>query len=178
MSGNWSVVEALRHARHDWMNDLQLIKGNLDLNRVDKAKQIIEEMVLKAQNESKLSSLKLPNFIEWMMTYNWGKHSVQLEFEVLHIDSGYHLEEKVLLKWCQTFLNKIEEMVEPYAENRLSLSISVFQKEICFIFDFTGILNNKNELEDWLSKQKDQTSIELEVEDLQKEGFVFQVTLF
>ncbi|WP_082892657.1 Spo0B domain-containing protein [Rossellomorea aquimaris] len=35
MRENWGVVEALRHARHDWMNDLQLIKGNLDLNRLD-----------------------------------------------------------------------------------------------------------------------------------------------
>jgi stage 0 sporulation protein B (sporulation initiation phosphotransferase) len=178
MSGNWSVVEALRHARHDWMNDLQLIKGNLDLNHVDRAKQIIEKMVLKAQNESKLSSLKLPKFTEWMMSYNWGKHSVQLEFEVLHIDSEHHFEGTSLLEWCQSFLIKLEKMVEPYAENHLSLSISVFQKEICFIFDFTGILNNKSELEDWLSEQRDQASIELEVEHLQKEGFVFQVTLF
>ena len=43
----WNTVEVLRHARHDWLNKLQLIKGNLDLNELDRAKEIINEIVIE-----------------------------------------------------------------------------------------------------------------------------------
>ena len=37
-----TVNEILRAANHDFINQLQLIKMNLDLNRIDDAKKIIE----------------------------------------------------------------------------------------------------------------------------------------
>ena len=58
----WNTVELLRHVRHDWLNKLQLIKGNLDLNKIDRAKEIIAEIVIETQNETKLSNLNFPNF--------------------------------------------------------------------------------------------------------------------
>ncbi|WP_312471145.1 Spo0B domain-containing protein, partial [Neobacillus sp.] len=45
MGKEWDIVEVLRHSRHDWLNRLQLIKGNLDLNRIDRAKAVIDEIV-------------------------------------------------------------------------------------------------------------------------------------
>ncbi len=62
MEKKWSTVDVLRHARHDWLNKLQLIKGNLDLNKPERVKQIIEEIVHEAQAEAKLSNLKIPLF--------------------------------------------------------------------------------------------------------------------
>lgn len=32
----WSIVDALSHSRHDWMNKLQLIKGHLSLKKYDR----------------------------------------------------------------------------------------------------------------------------------------------
>ena len=62
MKKEWNTIELLRHVRHDWLNKLQLIKGNLDLNKIDRAKEIIDEIVIEAQNETKLSNLHFPNF--------------------------------------------------------------------------------------------------------------------
>lgn len=46
MSRDWSTLEVLRHARHDWLNQLQLIKANLSLGRTERANEIIEEIIL------------------------------------------------------------------------------------------------------------------------------------
>ncbi|BBP91222.1 hypothetical protein BsIDN1_48400 [Bacillus safensis] len=52
------LIDLLSRSRHDWMNKLQLIKGNLTLEKYDRVFEIIEEMVIEAQHESKLSNLK------------------------------------------------------------------------------------------------------------------------
>ncbi|NMH69858.1 sporulation protein [Bacillus sp. RO3] len=175
MSENWGVVEALRHARHDWMNDLQLIKGNLDLGRVERAKQVIEEMVLVAQNESKLCNLKLPLLAEWILTYNWSRHLIKLDFEVLQIESSHGLEDRRLQDWCKEFLEFLESNVMNNAENQLSILLDITKEQSRFIFDFTGILKSTNVVEDWIRNQ--QTNGEnIEIEQLEEEVLVIHVT--
>lgn len=51
MKQNWMIVEALSHSRHDWLNKLQLIKGNLALGKVGQAENIIDGIIVEAQNE-------------------------------------------------------------------------------------------------------------------------------
>jgi stage 0 sporulation protein B (sporulation initiation phosphotransferase) len=71
MKKEWNIIEVLRHSRHDWLNKLQLIKGNLDLNRIDRAKAIIDEIVIETQHETKLSNLHIPLFASLLIRANW-----------------------------------------------------------------------------------------------------------
>ncbi len=174
MSENWGVVEALRHARHDWMNDLQLIKGNLDLNRTERARQVIEEIILVAQNESKLSNLKLPLFAEWVLTYNWSRRLIKLEFEVLQFESSHLLDDQELYHWCKEFFDLLESNVMNNVENQLSILINISKEQSRLIFDFTGILRNKSVMEDWIHNQQ-KLGKNIEIELFQKEVFVIHV---
>ena len=61
----------LMYFRHDWMNKLQLIKGNLSLQKYDRVVEIIDEMVIDAKHESKLSNLKTPHLAFDFLTFNW-----------------------------------------------------------------------------------------------------------
>ncbi|MGM2794016.1 Spo0B domain-containing protein, partial [Bacillus cereus group sp. BC91] len=65
------LIYLLSRSRHDWMNKLQLIKGNLTLEKYDRVFEIIEEMVIEAQHESKLSNLKIPQLAYYFLTFNW-----------------------------------------------------------------------------------------------------------
>jgi len=49
MEKNWTTVELLRHARHDWLNKIQLIKGNMSIGKMDRVEAIIEEIIMDAQ---------------------------------------------------------------------------------------------------------------------------------
>lgn len=150
MKKEWNTVDVLRHARHDWLNRLQLIKGNLALNKTERVKTIIDEIVMEAQQEANLSNLKLPEFATLLLTYNWESHSFQLEFEVLNEIECLGLDDQLLANWTSSFFACLHTAVEPYYDNHLSVSIEKLENGVRFFFDFSGIIKDKERLQKFL----------------------------
>lgn len=158
MNKNWSTIEVLKHTRHDWLNKIQLIKGNISLNKMDRVKAIIEEIVIDAQNETHLTNLQIPTFAALIMTLNWEPHKYQLDYDVvgdIRNLSNYDLK---LTEWCSQFFAILEEAVDDMGENHLSLTIDCSLEETRFFFDFSGILKDREYLTNWLTSisQSDQ----------------------
>ncbi|PKR85214.1 sporulation initiation phosphotransferase B [Heyndrickxia camelliae] len=151
---NWTVVEVLRHARHDWMNKLQLIKGNLALNKIDQVERLMDEMVMDARMETHLSNLKLPKFAEILLTFNWEKHPFHIEYEILDESSSWPVDDEKIARWIQDFFEIIENSIEPYYENHLSLSFELNDKNVRFYFDFSGTIKDIHKINKWLDDQK------------------------
>jgi len=147
----WSIIEILSHSRHDWMNKLQLLKGNLALKKYDRAKDMIDEIVMEAQHESKLCNLKMNQFAEYILTYNWMNHSYTIEYFILGDVMDLSNFDKSMTNWVQTFFTLIEEAVEPEGDNHLMLTIETDQHQTRFLFDFHGILKESKELRAFLS---------------------------
>ncbi|WP_059171272.1 Spo0B C-terminal domain-containing protein [Bacillus sp. FJAT-27445] len=154
MEKNWNVVEVLRYSRHDWLNRLQLIKGNLDLNKVDRAKAIVDQIIIETQHESKLSNLKMPMFASLLLTANWEGHHFQLEYEVLHETETRPVNDSEITKWTTAFITLLDSSLEPFQENSLSVCIDQVDEGICFIFDFSGIITGTKLLEEFLEQSK------------------------
>lgn len=146
----WNVVDILRHSRHDWLNKLQLIKANIDLNRIERAKEIIEEIVIETQNEAKLTNLHLEKLAGFFMTYNWECHNFSLEFEVLDIPHNLSRFDDKLQCWCQQFFSILDSSVMLAGENHLSISIHPNENDVRFFFDFSGTIMDSMKLNDWL----------------------------
>ncbi|MGA9226230.1 MAG: sporulation initiation phosphotransferase B [Mesobacillus sp.] len=153
MKKEWDTIEVLRHARHDWMNQLQLIKGNLSLNKVDRAKDIIEEIIMEARQDAKLSNLNLPQFASKLLTCNWENHFFQLEYEVMDSQNFHRLDDQQLASWTELLFETLNSSIERYQENHLSVTIDPQDKGIGFFFDFSGIINDKNRIENFLAHQ-------------------------
>ncbi|MFT9599036.1 Spo0B C-terminal domain-containing protein [Mesobacillus sp.] len=153
MKKEWDTIEVLRHARHDWMNQLQLIKGNLSLNKVDRAKEIIEEIIMEARQDAKLSNLHLPQFASTLLTCNWENHHFQLEYEVMDSQNFHRLDDQLLTRWTEQLFDALNSSIEQYQENHLSVTIEPQEKGIGFFFDFSGIINDKNRLLRFLGQQ-------------------------
>lgn len=153
MKREWDTIEVLRHARHDWMNQLQLIKGNLSLNKVDRAKEIIEEIIMEARQDAKLSNLHLPQFASTLLTCNWENHHFQLEYEVMDSQNFHSLDDQLLTRWTEQLFDALNSSIEQYQENHLSVTIEPQEKGIGFFFDFSGIINDKNRLKSFLDQQ-------------------------
>ncbi|MEI5905686.1 Spo0B C-terminal domain-containing protein [Bacillus spongiae] len=175
MIQNWTVEEALRHARHDFMNQLQLIKGNLDLNRVDQAKLIIDGIVMEAQRESMLSKLKSPNFVEWLLTYNWTKNVIHLEYDIIAVEENHRLKEDVLVEWLGTFLKQLENQVELMTENNLCLKINITSEESRFILDFQGIIKDEINISKWLKRGLLSEEMEVTLQSLSNKEIVLEL---
>ena len=150
MKNEWSTIEILSHARHDWLNKLQLIKGNLALNKTERVKEIIEEIVVEAQQEANLSNLKIPQFAALLLTYNWESHSFQLEFEVLNEIKCVDLDDQALTDWTSSFFAVLHTAVEAFGDNHLSVSIQIQESGVRFFFDFSGIIKDIERLQTFL----------------------------
>ncbi|GAA0334108.1 sporulation initiation phosphotransferase B [Bacillus carboniphilus] len=133
-----NVVDILRHARHDWLNKLQLIKGNLELGKTERAKEIIDEIIIEARHESDLSNIGLNQFSTFLLTYNWKQHFFILEFEVLELSGTFPLEDQYITNWLKGLFQHLEESLNPYGENHVSLSIEVKPDWSRFIVDIRG----------------------------------------
>ncbi len=150
MGNEWDIVKVLRHSRHDWLNKLQLIKGNLDLNRIDRAKQVIDEIVIETQHETKLSNLHMPLFAALLLKSNWENPSFKLEYEVLLDSESIKIDDVVLTNWTNSLFLCLNQAIEAFQENHLSITIEPQSDGIRFFFDFSGIIINKELIEKFL----------------------------
>lgn len=175
MGKKWDTIELLSHSRHDWLNKIQLIKGNLSLNKMDRVKEVIDEIVLEARQESKLSNLGIPQFAALLLTYNWEGNSVHLEFEVLDgtLKNGQKIDDGQLTNWTREFLNSLQHSIKEFHENHLSITIEIQETGIGFFFDFRGIITNIARLNTYLTESSsiDRKILELGSEELSIEVF-------
>ncbi|MDP4162444.1 MAG: sporulation initiation phosphotransferase B [Bacillota bacterium] len=176
MEKEWDIIEVLRHSRHDWLNKLQLIKGNLDLNRIERVKEIIDEIVLESQQESKLSNLKLPLFASLLIRTNWENHRFLLEYEVLQDCGSLQLDEAILTAWTESFFSTLDQSVEPFQENHLSISIEKVFDGARFFFDFRGIIKSKKLIEQFLADSQ-RHEMKISVEDCSENEVALEVFL-
>ncbi|WP_243290689.1 Spo0B C-terminal domain-containing protein [Bacillus sp. FJAT-47783] len=151
---SWSIVEILSHSRHDWMNKLQLLKGNLALKKYDRAKEIIDEIVIEAQHESKLSNLHMNSFAEYIITYNWLKSDVKIEYVVLGDVLNLSTWDVPLTKWAKKLFSLLEVAALPKHDHEMMLTIETDREEGArFSFSFQGILKETDEINAFLTTQ-------------------------
>ncbi|MFD2446208.1 Spo0B C-terminal domain-containing protein [Bacillus sp. CGMCC 1.16607] len=150
MDNNWNTVNVLRYARHDWLNKIQLIKGNLSLNRLERAQDIIDEIVMEAQQEARLSNLQLPHFAALLLVTNWNNYYFRLEYEVLGDIQSVKMDDTQLTNWTSSLFMTLNSCIEAFQENHLSISILPHENGVQFFFDFTGTIVKPKEIEVFL----------------------------
>jgi stage 0 sporulation protein B (sporulation initiation phosphotransferase) len=148
----WNIVDILSHSRHDWMNKLQLIKGNLSLQKYDRVNDILEEVIIEAQQESKLCNLKMPSFASYIMTFNWSNRHFVLEYEILGNVMSLEAFDACMTQWSKSFLDILDNTVDFSSDNHLNITIDIGSNEegVRFFFDFIGIIKDTDQLTDWL----------------------------
>lgn len=151
MENDFNVLHALRQYRHDWLNKIQLIKGYIDLGRMEKVQQLIEEVIQEAKNESDLTNLNMKRVATKLLTFNWENHPYVLTYEVIRSDKPYNWQEKESLinELLEEHFTCLDHFALRGEENELYL---VF-KEIPNIeleIDFHGQVINKEKFMDKL----------------------------
>ncbi|WP_338750407.1 Spo0B C-terminal domain-containing protein [Bacillus sp. FJAT-52991] len=175
---NWTVIRAMRHARHDWMNQIQLIKGFMALGKLEEAERVIETTILQARQEAHLFNLCLPNFAEQLLTFNWEEHSFQLEYEVLEHEISVNIHDELLSEWIDSLFHLIERHIEKYADNLLCLSINKVDEGLRFFFEFSGIIQNEHLLLDDIKSQLEASHVQQwKIHEHSSKELLFEVVL-
>ncbi|WKB36847.1 Spo0B domain-containing protein [Terrilactibacillus sp. S3-3] len=138
------LLEIFRYARHDWLNELQLIKGYLSLEKFDQVEKIIERLIEKLQNEAGLSNLKVPKLAAYLLTFNWSMHRFHLTFKVPRGDSGLSSwDEALVLFFKAFFFHVIDEQASKMTDNQLELAFDIGTAARIFLI-FEGRMADEN----------------------------------
>ncbi|KAB7667321.1 Spo0B C-terminal domain-containing protein [Bacillus sp. B1-b2] len=176
MNKDWNTIEFLRHVRHDWLNKIQLLKGNLDLNKTDRVKEIINEIIMESKQEAKLSNLDIPEFATKILVSNWENYYFQVEYEVLAEVKCQGVEDAALTNWTIKFFELLNQNVKPFADNHLFLSIDSKLDSIRFVFDFSGIIENIDSLTEFLEKSYS-NQIKIDQLEVNEQELVFELLM-
>jgi len=138
MEKKWDIIEILKYCRHDWLNKVQLIKGNLQLGKVDEVKGIIDAFITESKNEAQLSNLHMPKMAELLITLNWRGLPFTFEYEVLEAKKGCYIVDDSMYNWTTAFIDQLCQCLDPIAQNELKIIIYDKGESIRFTFDLKG----------------------------------------
>jgi hypothetical protein len=76
------LLQTVGHLRHDWMNDIQVLSGYIQLKKYDYLLPYVEKIRAKMQNESSLAKLGVPSLIAYILTFRTECKEFELEVEL------------------------------------------------------------------------------------------------
>lgn len=133
-----SINEVIRYSNHDFLNHLQLIKMNLDLNRVEQSKQIIEQISEQCKVISNLNKLQLPKTIEWIQTFRWRFPSILFKLESnVTVPQDIQKDEELVECLEKTVLH-VYDSLDPFTEQQLIIQIHSNENGFSLTFDLKG----------------------------------------
>ncbi len=118
-----SVQEALRFANHDFLNHLHLIQMNLDLNRVDEAKQIIGSISKQCNIFSNTNKVGLPRTTEWLQTFEWRYPAISLK---LISDVTVPLDvqwDEAIEQYLEKTILHVYDTLDPFTEQQQQITL-------------------------------------------------------
>ncbi|MGP4041717.1 Spo0B domain-containing protein [Gracilibacillus sp. D59] len=110
------VVEMLRHYRHDWLNDLQLILGYAQMGKLDRIQSKITEVMERSNQERGLDRLNIPKTMVWLYQLNWRSETFQLHFQSFVDEQPAIIDDEALLAKVQKVFQILPSYQKEYEE--------------------------------------------------------------
>lgn len=174
MEKKWDIIEILKYCRHDWLNKVQLIKGNLELGKVDEVKGIIDAFIMESKNEAQLSNLNMPKLAELFITLNWRGLPFAFEYEILEAKKGCTKVDQEMYDWTISFIDCLSQSLDPVAPNELKIVIYDKGESIRFTFDLKGKILSEETISRYLSESP-ASSAALCINEYTTEELVFDI---
>lgn len=166
-----TLTEALRFARHDFMNQLQLIRMNLELGRVDDAKLVIDAYASRMKELAELNKLGLPKLYEWIQTAPWKYPALNPEFSCKgeQVDNRFDSPAAHILDKLFGELNK---RINPYDELECQVRITAVSGVFTMGITVLGRIENL----DQVMMTEEQSLFRVTINQVTTEEWQFTVT--
>ncbi|SEA94462.1 stage 0 sporulation protein B (sporulation initiation phosphotransferase) [Thalassobacillus cyri] len=102
------VMDLMRHARHDWMNELQLIQGYASMGKMDRVKEKLADVLTNADEERRLMNLNAPYLSIWLMSFNWHHPYYRLTYQVKGDKHDLRHKDITLYAQCEEVIHVME----------------------------------------------------------------------
>lgn len=132
----------LNHHRHDWMNDLQVLYGYIQLGKPDKSVQCVERIKERIALDSRIAKLGVPSLVFYLQSFRTFRSSLELDIQV---EEGLNLEDKLSPETGSELTSVIMQTVRAYQYSVMTpqgetrrLQLSFFQEGKDVLISFKG----------------------------------------
>ncbi len=134
-----TISEVLRFANHDYVNQLQLIRMNLDLGRIDESKKLIQNYSEQLQALSILNRLQLPQTIEWLQTAGWRYPSLPMKLSGEIKKPVTNNIDTEIVDYLNKTVMHVYDTLDPFTEQSLALDVRVDDHTFAVTFTLNGL---------------------------------------
>lgn len=129
-------LEIMSLQRHDFLNHMQVISGLVQLNKIDKVKEYINQVSLIFEKQSKVSHLSLPEVsaVLLIVQYLADKHQIEILCDINTKLVDCAIPGKVLGNALEEILEQSLEYLLPLGLTDRSLKISITESEKKYLF--------------------------------------------
>lgn len=141
------AIRTLNHHRHDWMNDLQIISGYMQLKRYDKLSFSLDRIKERMLHESKISKLGVPSLVLFFQSFRAECSHIHLDIDIMDdVNLG-----NIPLKISDDALSEcVQGVVQSYVAfgeqdfgepQHLNICFTLEQQQLCIRFSYEGEVN-------------------------------------
>lgn len=143
-----AAIRTLNHHRHDWMNDLQILYGYIQLGKPDKSVQCVERIKERIALDSRIAKLGIPSLVFYIQSFRTYRSSLELEVQV---EEGLQLNNMLSPEAGDDLTSVIMQTVRAYQYSGLApqgetrkLSVGFTQDAGDILISFQGEGNHAN----------------------------------
>ncbi|WP_379130871.1 Spo0B domain-containing protein [Paenibacillus sp. sgz500958] len=143
-----AAIRTLNHHRHDWMNDLQVLYGYIQLGKPDKTLQTVERIKGRIALDSRIAKLGAPSLVFYIQSFRTHSNSLELDVQV---EEGLSLENRLTPEAEEELTSIIMQTVRAYQysgrsslgeASKLCLDFTVDEGDILITFRAEGTHGN------------------------------------
>jgi stage 0 sporulation protein B (sporulation initiation phosphotransferase) len=177
-----NTLQIINRLRHDWMNDIQVLFGYIQLKKYDNLPPYMEKIRMSMQHESFLSKLGIPALISYIFKFRAEAKDIQLE---IGLDREISLQNipvqaDLIFNLVYDTVELFNEQAMPEFENIgvLSLEFDVGEDHLLLDFVYQGPYNREG-LEEAVRDRflRDSGNFVLDTHDYQEEEVVIGLRL-
>ncbi len=138
-----TTAQALKFARHDFLNELQLILLYIDLDKLPEAKQKIVDTTGQMHQEAMLERLGLPAVETWLVTFDWlyGAFSATL---TCTIATGIRAaNDESVAAYLEHVFSEAEKTLDPTSEYETQINVQASSTSWSIAITIHGNMENK-----------------------------------
>ena len=120
-----TVTEALKFARHDFLNELQLILLYIDLDNKEEARKAILGATERQRSMAMLERLRMPSVEEWLNTFDWvhTEFSKRIECDIVAaVDRA--VDDRAVADYLETVVQSVAAVLNPLDDHELIIHVS------------------------------------------------------
>ncbi|MFS0575351.1 Spo0B domain-containing protein [Sporosarcina sp. 179-K 3D1 HS] len=137
-----SVAETLKFARHDFLNELQLILMHIDLGQLLEAKNTIHAATGRIRQTAVLDKLGLPKTAIWLSTFSWrfASFTTTVSCDVRHAVG--HVEDELLVDYLEAVFQEAVKQLDVTAAYELQIDVHASKTDWFIRFQVDGPVGN------------------------------------